>query len=47
MAQDAALKTLIQGAIPKVQAHLDRARQIHTAVGGSHAGHGGDTTKAP
>jgi len=33
MAQDAGLKTLIQGAIPKVQAHLDRARQIHGSLG--------------
>jgi putative membrane protein len=32
-AQNAELRTLIQGAIPKVQGHLDRARQIRGALG--------------
>lgn len=34
-AQNADLRTLIQGAIPKVQAHLDRARQVRGALGGA------------
>ncbi|HEU4629078.1 MAG TPA: DUF4142 domain-containing protein [Gemmatimonadaceae bacterium] len=34
-AQRAELRTLIQGAIPKVQQHLDRARQIRGALGGA------------
>ena len=33
-ARNADLRTLIEGAIPKVQQHLDRARQIRTALGG-------------
>jgi len=33
-AQNAELRTLIDGAIPKVQQHLDRARQVRTALGG-------------
>jgi putative membrane protein len=33
MAQDQNLRTMIQGAIPKVQQHLDRARQIHSSLG--------------
>ena len=42
MAQDQNLRTLIQNAIPKVQQHLDRARQIQSSLGGAAAG---DTTK--
>ena len=34
-AQNADLRTLIQGAIPKVQGHLDRARQVRGALGGA------------
>ena len=34
-AQNAELRTAIQGAIPKVQGHLDRARQIRGALGGA------------
>jgi putative membrane protein len=41
-AQDAGLKTLITGAIPKVQAHLQRAQQIQSSLG---SGAAGDTTK--
>jgi predicted outer membrane protein len=33
VAQDQNLRTMIQGAIPKVQQHLDRARQIHSSLG--------------
>ena len=43
MAQDQTLRTMVQGAIPKVQQHLDRARQIHSSLGGA----AGDTTKRP
>ena len=46
MAQDQSLRTLVQGAIPKVQQHLDRARQIQTSLGGA-GGAAGDTTKRP
>jgi putative membrane protein len=34
-AQNAELRTLIDNAIPKVQQHLDRARQIRGTLGGS------------
>lgn len=36
-AQNAALKTMLQGAIPKVQQHLDRATQLQAKLGGSTA----------
>ena len=32
-AQNAELKTMLAGAIPKVQAHLDKATQIHSQLG--------------
>jgi putative membrane protein len=50
-AQNTAVKTLIQQASPKVQAHLDRAKQIQSTLGGAGAagttGAGRDTTKKP
>jgi len=47
MAQDASLKTMIQGAIPKVQQHLDRARQIQSSLGttGGGTAAAGDTSR--
>ena len=36
-AQNADLKTMITGAIPKVQAHLERAQKIQSSLGGSAA----------
>jgi putative membrane protein len=35
-APDPDLKTLIQGAIPKVQGHLDKAQQIQSKLGAAH-----------
>lgn len=43
MAQNAELKQLLTAAQPKVQAHLEQARQIQTAVGGSASTSGGAT----
>ena len=36
-AQNAQLKTMLQGAMPKVQQHLDRATQLQSKLGGSTA----------
>jgi putative membrane protein len=48
-AQNSAVKTLIQQASPKVQSHLDHAKQIQSKMGGAGStgttGGSGDTTK--
>jgi putative membrane protein len=50
-AQNSAVKTLIQQASPKVQSHLDHAKQIQSKMGGAGStgttGASGDTTKKP
>jgi putative membrane protein len=45
-AQNAELRTLIGNAIPKVQAHLDKATQVHSQLGGGATASAAGTARA-